>query len=50
MNKTLRYTIVGISALAGGYIAYLIYNKLHIAIIDAKVTPYKDAIKTLDNI
>ena len=50
MNKPLRYTIVGLSVLAGGYITYLIYNKFHIAIIDAKVTPYDDAIKKLDNI
>jgi hypothetical protein len=50
MNKTLRYTIIGLSTLAGGYIAYLIYHNIYIAMIDAKVTPYDEAVKKLDNI
>lgn len=50
MNKILRYTILGMSLVAGGYVTYLIYHKLNNARIDSKVTTYDDAVKTLDNI
>jgi hypothetical protein len=50
MNKTVRYLIVGVSVLAGGYITYLIYNGIRNEIIDSKKTKFEDANKILDNI
>jgi hypothetical protein len=48
MKKPLRYSIIGLSALFGGYVTYLIYSRLHTAMIDAKVTPYNEAIDKLN--
>lgn len=50
MNKAVRYSIVGLSALAGGYVAYLIYNKLHNAVIDAKTVSSDEALNQIKNI
>jgi hypothetical protein len=50
MNKPLRYSIIGASVLAGGYITYLIYSKLHIAIIDSKTVSSEEAQKEINNI
>jgi putative flippase GtrA len=50
MNKILRYSIVGLSALAGGYVAYMIYNKLHNAVIDSKTVSSDEALNQINNI
>jgi hypothetical protein len=50
MNKPLRYTIIGASVLAGGYITYLIYSKLHIAVIDATTINSQEAQNQINNI
>jgi hypothetical protein len=50
MNKAVRYSIIGASVLAGGYITYLIYSKLHIAVIDAKTVSSDEALNQINNI
>ena len=50
MNKLTRYTIISASVLAGGYITYLIYTRLHNAIIDAKTVSSEDSINQIKNI
>jgi hypothetical protein len=50
MNKSLKYTIIGASVLAGGYVAYLIYSKLHEAIVDSRVVTPEQAMDEVNNI
>lgn len=49
-NKALRYSIIGASILSVSYIAYLIFDKLHTAIIDAKTVTSEEADKLIKNI
>jgi len=50
MNKPLRYTIIGASVLALGYVTYLIYSKLHLSVIDAKTVSSEEAQNQINNI
>jgi hypothetical protein len=50
MNKAVRYSIIGASVLAGGYITYLIYSKLHTAVIDATTVSSDEALNQINNI
>jgi len=50
MNKVVRYSIIGGSILAVGYITYLIYSRLHTAIIDAKTVTSDEALNQIKNI
>jgi hypothetical protein len=50
MNKAVRYSIIGASVLAGGYVTYLIYSKLHIAVIDATTINSDEAQNQINNI
>lgn len=50
MNKPLRYSIIAASVLALGYVTYLIYNKLHIAVIDATDVNSQEAQNQINNI
>ena len=50
MNKPVRYSIIGLSALFAGYVTYLIYTRIHDAMIDAHDVSLDEAKNLIDKV